>query len=168
MARVGAGALAGAAGTSGAGAWWQLYRRPLPKTRGSVTVEGLSQPVEIRRDRWGVPHIRAQTRPDLWFGQGFAHAQDRLWQLELYRRSASGRLSEIAGEATLPVDRLVRTLGFRRAAEREEDELEDDLREQLDAYCAGVNAGSRLGARRYRASSRSCGSASTPGARPTC
>lgn len=138
---LGAGALAGAAGTSGAGAWWQLFRRPLPKTRGRVRVDGIEGPVEIRRDRWGVPHISARSRHDLWFGQGFCHAQDRLWQLELYRRSSSGRIAEIAGEEALPVDRLMRTLGFRRAALREEDELAAGLRGQLDAYSAGVNAG---------------------------
>ena len=137
---LGAGALAGAAGTSGAGAWWQLFRRPLPKTRGTITVEGVERPVEIRRDRWGVPHVKADSRNDLWFGQGFAHAQDRLWQMEIYRRASSGCIAEIAGEESLPVDCLVRTLGFRRAALREEDELEPGLREQLDAYCAGVNA----------------------------
>lgn len=103
-------------------------------------MEGTSAPVEIRRDRWGVPHIRAQTKHDLWFGLGYCHGQDRLWQLELYRRMASGTIAEIAGEAGLAVDRLMRTLGFRRGAEREESELEPALRSELDAFCAGVNA----------------------------
>ncbi len=70
--------------------------------------------VEIRRDRWGVPHIRAETVEDLWFAEGYCHGQDRLWQMELYRLSSSGRISEIAGEEGLPSDRLMRTLGLRR------------------------------------------------------
>ncbi len=139
-AGLGGAAFGGLLGTSGATAWYQLFRRPLPKTRGSVTVKGLERPVEIRRDRWGVPHIGAESKLDLWFGQGFCHGQDRLWQLDLYRRSSSGRLSEIAGEAGLPVDRLVRTLGFRRKAEAEEAALDPELRAELDAYSAGVNA----------------------------
>lgn len=139
-AALGGAAFGGLLGTSGAGAWYQLFKRPLPRTRGSVTVDGIAGPVEIRRDRWGVPHIRAGTRTDLWFGQGFCHAQDRLWQLELYRRTSGGRVAEIAGEEGLGVDRLVRTLGFRDAAEREEAELEPGLRTELDAYSAGVNA----------------------------
>jgi penicillin amidase len=130
------GALAAGAGTL----WWQLFRRPLPRTEGSVAVEGLEAPVEIRRDRWGVPHIRARSKLDLWFGQGYCHGQERLWQLELYRRMSSGTIAQMAGREGLPVDRLVRTLGLRRIAEREEGELEPELRAELDAYCAGVNS----------------------------
>ena len=96
--------------------------------------------MSIRRDRWGVPHIEAGSREDLWFAQGFVHAQDRQWQMDFYRRVASGRLSEIAGEEGLAVDRLMRALGLRRAAEREAGSLEPGLRELIDAYCAGVNA----------------------------
>lgn len=139
-------AAAGAAGTAAfaasvaAAIRHQFLRRPLPRYEGRERVAGLSAPVEIRRDRWGVPHIRATTPEDLWFAQGFCHGQDRLWQMELYRRSASGRISEIAGEAAFPTDRLMRTLGLRRIAEREEAGLEPGLRAQLEACCAGVNA----------------------------
>ncbi|MGI8460111.1 MAG: penicillin acylase family protein [Solirubrobacterales bacterium] len=139
-AAIAGGALAGALASTAAGAWYRLLRRPLPQTSGSLTLDGLDGAIEIRRDRWGVPQIKAETRHDLWFGQGFCHGQDRLWQLELYRRSASGRISEIAGPVTLPTDRLMRTLGFRRIAEREERELEPALRAELEALCAGVNA----------------------------
>ena len=86
-----------------------------------------------------MPAVRAQTAADLWFGQGFCHGQDRLWQIEVQRRICSGRVSEIAGRAGLPVDRLMRTLGLRRVALREEAELDADLRALLDAYCAGLN-----------------------------
>ena len=131
------GALAGAAG---AAIYHQLFRRPLPQTEGTVVVNGITAPVEIRRDRWGVPHIFASTPEDAWFAQGYCHAQDRLWQLDLYRRFASGRLAEIAGEEALKTDRFVRTLGLRREAVREEAELSEKLRIAMEAYAAGVNA----------------------------
>src|SRR5215212_4759624 len=84
-------ALAGAAfwalaGTTTAGLWYQLFRRPLPRTRGRLRLAGIEGQVEIARDRWGVPHIRAETADDLWFGQGFCQGQDRLWQIDFYRR----------------------------------------------------------------------------------
>jgi len=132
--------------TTAAGIWWHLFRRPLPRTAGEIEVRGLEGRVEIVRDRWGMPAVRAQTAADLWFGQGFCHGQDRLWQIEVQRRICSGRVSEIAGRAGLPVDRLKRTLGLRRVALREEAELDADLRALLDAYCAGLNeAARRLG-----------------------
>ncbi|HYU61279.1 MAG TPA: penicillin acylase family protein [Solirubrobacterales bacterium] len=139
-------AIAGAAGAAALGASaaaalrHQFLRRPLPRTEGRQRVAGLSAPVEIRRDRWGVPHVSARTIEDLWFAQGYCHGQDRLWQMELYRLSSSGRISEIAGRPGLPSDRLMRTLGMRRFAEREEAGLEAGLRAQLEACCAGVNA----------------------------
>jgi penicillin G amidase len=131
-----AGALLGSAG---AAAYHQLVRRPLPRTEGRVSVQGISAPVEIRRDRWGVPHVYASTPEDAWFGQGYCHAQDRLWQLELYRRFAAGRLAEVGGGEALRTDRFVRTLGLRREALREETGLGDRLRAAMEAYAAGVN-----------------------------
>jgi penicillin G amidase len=134
------GAFTGLAATTGAGLWWQLFRRPLPRTTGSLRLSGLEGPVEVRRDRWGVPHIRAASRHDLWFGEGFCHGQDRLWQLDLYRRIGSGRLAEIAGRAGVQTDRFMRTLGLRRASEREAAAMDPGLRSELEALCAGVNA----------------------------
>ncbi len=134
------GALAALAGTTAAGLWWQLFRRPQPKADGRLRVDGLEGPLRIERDRWGVPHVRARSIHDAWFGEGFCHGQDRLWQMELYRRAASGRMAEIAGPSALPGDRLVRTFGLRWRAEREAAELPAELRAHLDAYCAGVNA----------------------------
>ncbi|MDP9188803.1 MAG: penicillin acylase family protein [Actinomycetota bacterium] len=130
------GALFG--GTS-AGLWWQLFKRPLPKTKGEIRVRGTEGTVEIARDRWGMPRIRANTAHDVWFGQGFVHAQDRLWQCDLTRRVTSGRVSEMVGEGGLQIDKLMRTLGLRRLALREESQLDPGLRSQLDAYCAGFN-----------------------------
>jgi penicillin G amidase len=118
----------------------RLLRRPVPDWSGSLQLRGISASIEIATDRWGVPHIHAGSSEDLWFGQGFCHARERLWQMDFYRRFTSGRLSEIAGKDGLPADRLMRTLGLRRAAEREEQELEPEFRTLLDSYCAGVEA----------------------------
>jgi penicillin amidase len=131
-------------GGTAAGLWWQLFRRPLPTTAGDLRVRGLEGTIEIVRDRWGMPTVRAETPADLWYGQGFCHGQDRLWQCEVNRRVTSGRVSEIAGRDALPVDRLMRTLGLRRVALREETELDSDLRRLLDAYCAGLNEAARI------------------------
>ena len=139
------GLLAGAAGTglataATAAAWHWLARRPLPKVRGTIEVPGLEGRVRVRRDRWGVPHIEADARHDLYFAEGFVHGQDRLWQMDFYRRVVGGRVSEMAGEEGLPIDRLMRTLGIRRAAEREAASLDPGLLAQLERFCAGVNA----------------------------
>ncbi|MGH2923327.1 MAG: penicillin acylase family protein [Solirubrobacterales bacterium] len=126
-------------GATAAGLWWQLFRRPLPKREGELRVRGPEGRVEIARDRWGMPRVRADSPHDLWFGFGFCHGQDRLWQIDLHRRVVSGRLSEIAGRGGLAVDRFMRTLGIRRTAVREEARLADGVRTMLDAYCAGLN-----------------------------
>ncbi len=140
-----AGLLAGAAGTglaaaAAAAAWHFLARRPLPKQKGTIELPGLEAPVRVRRDRWGVPHIEAERHADLWFAEGFCHGQDRLWQMDFYRRVVCGRVSEFAGEEGLPVDRLMRTLGMRRTALREEEALDPELRALLERFCEGVNA----------------------------
>ena len=139
------GLIAGAAGAalaaaSAAAAWHRLARRPLPQTTGTIELEGLEGPVRVRRDRWGVPHIEAG-EADVWFAEGFCHAQDRLFQMDFYRRAMRGRLSEVAGPETLPIDRLMLTLGIRRAAEREEAALDPQLRALIERFCDGVNAG---------------------------
>lgn len=121
-----------------AGVWF--VRRPWPKINGDIAVEGLSATVEIIRDEWGVPHIYAQNEHDLFFAQGYVHAQDRLWQMEFNRRVASGTLSAILGQATLDTDRFMRTIGLRRAAEKDWALAEGETREALQAYADGVNA----------------------------
>ncbi len=137
----GAGLGAGAIAAAAAGAvWYRLFRQPLPQTGGTLRAVAIDAPVEVRRDRWGVPHVAALSEHDLWFGQGFCHGQDRLFQMDFYRRISAGRLSQVAGAATLPADRLMRTLGLRRIAEREEAALDPADRARLDCYCAGVNA----------------------------
>jgi penicillin amidase len=134
------GVAAGATGALAAGAFGYLLRRPVPMLDGEVRLKGLSGPVEIVRDRWGIPHISAREPLDALFGQGFCHAQDRLWQMELTRRLASGRLAEVFGNMALDVDRFQRRVGLQRAAHREWDAADTDLRDILRAYTAGVNA----------------------------
>lgn len=121
-----------------------LYRwvmtRPVPDLDGRVTLAILDGPVTIRRDRHGIPHIRASTKADVFRAQGYVHAQDRLWQMEQTRRIASGTLAALFGEAALPADRYCRTIGFRRSARQELDQLWPQERALLDWYCEGVNA----------------------------
>src|SRR5689334_24244930 len=91
-------------------------RRSLPQIDGTITVAGASAPIDIVRDADAIPHIFAATKADALFGLGYAHAQDRLWQMEFQRRIGYGRLSEIFGTATVSQDRFLRTVGFGRAA----------------------------------------------------
>ena len=95
---------------------WAVWRT-FPRESGSVAAGSHAAPVRIETDARGVPTIRAQSIPDAFFGLGYAHAKDRLWQMEFQRRVAAGRLSEILGAGALPADRFLRTVGFRRAAE---------------------------------------------------
>src|SRR4051794_4539345 len=134
----GTGALAALA--AGAGLWAQLFRRPLPKTAGRLMLCGVDAPLEIVRDRFGVPHVSARTPHDLCFALGFCHGQDRLWQLEFFRRATAGRLAEFAGAEALPADRLMRTIGMRRMAEREAREVDAATAPLAGAYVAGINA----------------------------
>jgi penicillin amidase len=123
---------------AGVGTWF--VRRPWPTVNGTLTISGLLAPVEVIRDEWGVPHIYAENEHDLFFAQGYVHAQDRLWQMEFNRRIGSGTLSAVLGEATLDTDRFLRTIGLRRAAEQDWAQLEDETRAIMEAYAEGVNA----------------------------
>lgn len=134
-----AGVALGAAGLAGVAAATAL-RRPLPRSTGRLALPGLEAPVKVLRDRWGVPHIYAQGAADLFAAQGYVHAQDRLWQMELQRRIGHGRLSEVLGEIALDTDRFVRVMGFGRIARREVEQLSDTARLAVDAYVRGVNA----------------------------
>lgn len=112
----------------------------MPRTSGRFEVAGLGGPVEIIRDRWGVPHIYAGSSRDAFFGQGYVHAQDRLFQMDLRRRVARGTLSEAFGPGGLRTDRYARTLGIGRIAESEWKIAPPPVREALEAYSSGVNA----------------------------
>jgi penicillin G amidase len=131
-------AMAGAAGAAGTLRWYA--RRPWPRTRGRLRVPGLEAPVEVMRDRRGVPHVYASTEHDLFFAQGFLHAQDRLWQMDLQRRAGLGRLSELLGPAAIDVDRTMRIVGVAGAAVRDLEALDVRGLRALDAYADGVNA----------------------------
>ncbi|NTU83222.1 MAG: penicillin acylase family protein [Chloroflexales bacterium] len=128
-----------AAGAAGMGAMAAI-RRPLPRISGSLPLTGLTSRAIVRRDRWGVPHISAESNADLFAALGYVHAQDRLWQMELNRRTGHGRLAEIFGPIALSSDQFVRTLGFSRVARREVDLLDDETRAIVEAYVRGVNA----------------------------
>ena len=112
----------------------------LPDVRSTMTFDGLSGPVNIYRDPWGIPHIKAGNLIDLFFAQGFATAQDRLFQMDYDRMRCLGRWSEYAGPRGLESDRLMRRRRFERASKADYDVCGPEARDMLDAYTAGVNA----------------------------
>ncbi len=118
--------------------YW-LITKSLPKTSGTLTYPIFEHPVDVYRDSLGVSHIFAKNDADLFRAAGFVTAQDRLWQMDFYRRAASGRLSEIFGDVTLEQDKLLRLWGFRRVAEAISDSLSPQSRLALEAYAEGVN-----------------------------
>jgi penicillin G amidase len=122
---------------SAGGVW--VVQRALPSLDGSAALPELRHEVTVERDQYGVPRLRAASLDDLLVAQGYAMAQDRLWQMDLLRRVASGELSEIFGEVTLELDREARRQGLRQAADRAAAELDDELRPILEAYARGVN-----------------------------
>jgi len=132
-------AVLGLVAFAAAGAYLYL-RQSLPTVEGEARLTGLSAPVELLRDRYGIPHIFAASYEDASFALGYAHAQDRLWQLEMNRRIAAGRLAEVVGKGALETDRFLRTLGLRRAAEANLRALDAETRRMLEAYAAGINA----------------------------
>lgn len=117
-----------------------FLRGSLPQISGTIVLPGLEQPVKIVRDEHGIPTIRAQSESDAFFALGFVHAQDRLWQMDVMRRTGQGRLSEVVGAAGLRVDRFMRTLGIYRLAQAEVAGLDPDTLHALKSYAAGVNA----------------------------
>lgn len=119
----------------------QLTQASLARIEGQVAMPGLKANVEVLRDEWGVPHIYAQDMDDLFFAQGFVVAQDRLWQMELWRRTGEGRVAELVGPAGLPHDRLIRRFKFRGPYdEAEYARYHPEGRRIFTAYAAGVNA----------------------------
>ena len=112
----------------------------LPTTDGAVSVTGLTDAVSIRRDRYGIPHVSAANEADVWFGQGYACAQDRLWQMEWYRRRGLGEWAEVAGPTAVGDDKLFRRMGLGAAGQADVSEMTAPTRAMFEAYCAGVNA----------------------------
>jgi penicillin amidase len=112
-----------------------------PQTsRESISFPSLKDEVTIRRDERGIPFINAQKEADLYFAQGYATAEDRLWQMDFLRRTARGELAEIVGHSALEVDKLHRIYGFRSLAETLLARASDHTRKVLDAYARGINA----------------------------
>ena len=117
-----------------------LVRRPLPQTTGTLELAALDGEVEVVRDEHGIPQIYADTTDDLMRAQGFVHAQERFFEMDVRRHATAGRLAELFGEDALETDTYVRTMGWRRVAERELALLEPETRAALEAYADGVNA----------------------------
>ena len=111
----------------------------LPNLDGDLHLSGLAAPVTVRRDTHGVPHIQATSQADLFFAQGYVTAQDRLWQMDMFRRNSSGTLAEVLGPTLVAHDVAQRVLELRNVAARVYSHLDPEERARLDAYAAGVN-----------------------------
>ena len=119
------------------------YNRTSLRTKyfnGTLSVKGLSKPVTVITDKYGVPHIYADNEEDLFFAQGFIHARDRAWQMEMNRRVAHGQVAEAFGDIALDTDRLVRTLGFNKLAREDYAIASEETKNILTCYSNGVNA----------------------------
>ncbi len=114
--------------------------KSFPQVNGNIKLAGLNNTVDIYRDGMGIPHIYATSLHDLFFAQGYVHAQERFWQMDFWRHIGSGRLSEMFGESQVDTDMFLRTLGWRQTAEQEYEELGSEPKAILDAYTEGVNA----------------------------
>ena len=114
--------------------------RSLPDYDAEFVGRGLNAPVEIVRDNANVPHIFGESDADVYFALGFAHAQDRMWQMTMLRRTAQGRLSELFGERTLEIDKVIRRYDIYNLAVASVDDQDEPTTIALDAYAAGVNA----------------------------
>jgi penicillin amidase len=117
-----------------------LLSRSLPDYNKTLTVDGLGAPIEIIRNNSNVPHIFARSDEDVFFGLGYAHAQDRLWQMTILRRTVQGRLSEVFGLRTVEIDKVMRRFDLYGLARQSVDAQDERTRMALSAYAAGVNA----------------------------
>ena len=112
----------------------------LPDTSSTLHIEGVDASIEIYRDGYGIPHIKAQSVHDSFFGQAFATAQDRLWHMDYDRHRAYGRWAELGGQSALDQDRQMRRFQIARTVEGDYQAVNADATAMLDAYAAGVNA----------------------------
>lgn len=115
-------------------------QRSLAQTEGVIKLAGLQKPVKVLRDEWGVAHIYAETRDDLFFAQGFVAAQDRLWQMDLWRRIGEGKLAEVLGPDAIERDRFARLIRYRGDMKAEYESYAPDARQIIEAFVRGVNA----------------------------
>lgn len=118
--------------------WW-LCQRALPVTDGVVTLEPLMHGAQVRFDERGIPYIEASSDRDLWLVEGYVHASDRMFQMDMLRRAARGQMSQVFGEQCLIDDKLVRSIGISQLADAELKKVSQDVRAFLDAYSMGVN-----------------------------
>ncbi|MCC5905711.1 MAG: penicillin acylase family protein [Balneolaceae bacterium] len=118
----------------------ELALQSLAEIEGNFEIPGLESEVKILRDEWGIPHIYAENQRDLFFAQGFVQAQDRLWQMDMWRRVNEGRLSEILGSEAIEHDKLARLLQFRGPWEEEWTSYHPDGKMIFEAFSDGVNA----------------------------
>ncbi len=125
-----------------------LLGQRLPLVRGTVRVRGISRPVTIRRDSYGIPHIEAETDRDAWYGLGFCQGQDRAFQAEGLLRVVRGTLAELVGRDALLVDRISRRIGFYHASRRQLEQQDEEVLGMLDAFARGITQGARAGCRR--------------------
>lgn len=129
--------------TAALGGWILRLRRGGGVEEGKREVTGLQAPVQVLRDSLGVPHVWATSVEDALTAQGYLHARDRLWQMEVLRRVVEGRLSELFGHRTLSSDRFLRALGLEGASEATVEAMDPRTRGMMDAYVRGVNAAIR-------------------------
>ncbi|MBN0048346.1 penicillin acylase family protein [Streptomyces actuosus] len=125
------------------GAYWSIstVRASFPQTKGTITLQGLSGPVDVKRDGYGIPQIYASSDEDLFMAQGYVQAQDRFYEMDVRRHLTSGRLSEMFGASQVDNDAFLRTLGWDRVAKQEYDtKLSPATKKYLQAYAKGVNA----------------------------
>lgn len=115
-------------------------RASYPQTEGEIHLSGLEAQVDVYRDQAGIPHIYASNEHDLFFAEGYVHAQDRFWQMDFQRHTSAGRLSELLGSNTLDIDTFLRTMGWERVARQELDNMDAQSRAMLESYAEGVNA----------------------------
>ncbi|MGN9756780.1 penicillin acylase family protein [Streptomyces sp. SD31] len=130
-------------GGVGYGGYWSIstVRASFPQTKGSLTLAGLSGPVDVKRDDYGIPQIYASSDEDLFMAQGYVQAQDRFYEMDVRRHMTSGRLSEMFGKSQVDNDEFLRTLGWNRIAKEEYDKtLSASTKKYLQAYAKGVNA----------------------------
>ena len=119
---------------------YRMILSSVPSYEGALTVKGLDNEIRIYRDSAGVPYIYARDKFDAAFALGFAHAQERMFQMDLYRRAVSGRLSEIIGEKAVKIDKMFRTLALGKSAKRGYAHLDSTSKKLLNAYAEGINA----------------------------
>ena len=114
--------------------------KSFPQINGEIQLDGLNAPINIYRDKMGIPHIYATTSHDLFFAEGYVHAQERFWQMDFYRHIGEGRTAEMFGKSSVDTDKFLTTLGWRKKSAEEYQKFTDQSKAILTAYADGVNA----------------------------